>query len=116
MKSAKIRALTAYCIPLCVVLVLWVSMDSSRWGSGHGAPWYARGLLGMWQGCGPVAWLFLEIQGAWYTILFTFLALWSVWFLVVLKTFLLDEPFWMHFLLASFWLAVGMPPPTLVIT
>jgi hypothetical protein len=110
--------LAMYLIPLCFSLLFWAVQDSSTWPGqgGIGIPLWTRLLIGLWQLCGPFAWVLLETKAGLTAIVATFSAVWFGYLVIVLMTRLRNLSYRWHLILSSLWCASGLPPPGLLIT
>jgi hypothetical protein len=116
----KNRALVVlmYLLPLAVSLLFWATQDSSQWvSSARGAPLVARLMIGLWQACGPMAFVLLDWHAASaFNICTCFTVLWIAWITLVCTTRLRNLPYIVHLALGFLWCCSGCPPTGIVIT
>ena len=115
-KKATIVVLM-YLLPLLVSLTWWASLASNlAWVGGTPALQW-RLLIGLWQACGPLAWVMLE-TGATHSaaILAIFSVSWALWLTVVCNTRLRQLPYPLHLAFGFLWCFAGCPPAGLAVT
>lgn len=91
-----------YLIPLGLVVLYWLVIDTSRWEGGYVAL-RLRLLAALLQALGPIAYTLFAARQAW-TLVVTFALVWSLGLALVLNTRLRNMPYALHFLLAARWL------------
>lgn len=110
--------LAAYLAPLLLSLLFWATQDSDKWaGTANGAPLQSRLCIGLWQACGPFAWVLLSLGpfDAW-RVAMVFCATWMCYLMLVFTTKLQRLHYTDHLLLSCIWCFAGCPPSGLVIT
>lgn len=107
-----------YLLPLTLALLFWAGQDSHQWqSSANGAPLQARLFIGLWQACGPFAYLLLDwrLTTPW-GIGVCFTLVWLAWIILVCATRLRNLPYGVHLVMSLIWCCAGCPPAGLVIT
>lgn len=113
--NKRLTIIGLYLLPLVLSLGCWASMDSKQWdASGYGMPLLGRVFVGIWQACGPFAWV--TIGSHWAVISLVFIATWGGWLTLVCISPLRKLSYWLHFVLSLVWCLSGCPPTGLVIT
>ena len=103
-----------YFLPLLFFEACWAA--SGNWAGGT-PPVQYRLLAGLWQACGPLAWLMLELRiNHPAAIVAIFAATWTAWLTLVCRTRLRKMPYFVHWWLSFLWCFVGCPPTGLLIT
>lgn len=115
---AKKRAaviVAIYLLPLPISLIWWVLL-TQPWTGGT-PPMHVRVLVGLWQACGLLAWVMLEMKATQpMAILTIFSVTWSAWLIAACTTGLRRFPYIVHLTLGFLWCFAGCPPTGLVIT
>jgi hypothetical protein len=117
-KKRASLVLLMYLLPLALFLIWWAAADSTKWdGYGYGTPLKGRLALGIYQACGPFAWVILKTRhGSLALILLVFSVTWGTWLILVWQTRLRSLPYVVHLLFSTLWCVSGCPPPALFIT
>ncbi len=117
-KNNGVPVVLMYLLPLTLSIAVWAAADSSRWhGTGYGMVLQDRLMVGLWQACGPLAWVTLETRTTSdVAILGIFSVSWTVWLTLVSKTRLRQLPYLLHLAFGFLWCFAGCPPTGLVVT